>query len=142
MSILIYGQEDRLIPWAQARIGTGDFRRDAYAIGLERDGALVAAVVFDGFSACDANIHIASDGTARWMSKELLLATFAYAFVQLRLRRLTGLVPAKNAQALAFDEHLGFVREGVCRHALPDDDIIVLGMLRESCRFISKEHRP
>jgi RimJ/RimL family protein N-acetyltransferase len=138
---LIYGQEERLLPWAQERIGAGPFRRDAYAIGLEREGELVAVVVFDTFSACDAHIHIASDGTRRWMNKELLLATFAYAFTQLKLNRVTGVVPAKNAQAIAFDLHLGFEPEGRCAKALPDDDIIILGMLRERCRFITEEQR-
>ena len=136
-SKLIYGEEDRLLPWAQERIGV-IFREDAKAIGLERDGEVVAVVVFDTFSPADACMHIASDGTKRWMSKELLLAAFAYPFVQLGLRRLTGLVPAKNKEALAFDEHIGFVREGYHPHACPDDDLVSLGLLRENCRFIDR----
>lgn len=140
-SQLIYGQEERLLPWAEARTMGGRFRRDAYAIGLERDGELVAVVVYDGFSETDCNIHIASDGTGRWMNRALLAAAFAYPFTQLGLRRVTGLVPAKNAAALAFDEHLGFVREGYHPRALPDDDLITLGLLREDCRFIPEESR-
>ena len=138
---LVYGQEDRLLPWAAARNGVSGFRRDAYAIGLERDGDLCAVVVFDDFSECNVNMHIASDGTKRWMNKDLLIAAFAYPFVQLGLRRVTGLVPSRNAQALSFDEHLGFVREGLCRHGFPDDDMVVLGLLRADCRFIPKEYR-
>lgn len=138
---VIYGQEDRLLPWAAERIGLGQFRRDAYTIGLERDGELCAVVVFDTFTECGAHMHIASDGTGRWMNKELLVRSFAYPFVQLGLRRVTGMVPAKNAEAIAFDEHLGFEREGLCRNALPDDDIVVMGLLKQNCRFIPKEHR-
>lgn len=138
---LIYGEEHRLLPWALERIGLASFRRDAYTIGLERDGELVAVVVFDNFSDVDANMHIASDGTGRWMNKDLLLAAFAYPFVQLGLRRLTGMVPASNKQAIAFDENIGFVREGYHPHATPDGDIVTLGLLRKNCRFISKEHR-
>ena len=134
-SRLIYGEEDRLLPWAAARIGIPAFRRDAYSLGLERDGELVAVVVFDCFSECDANMHIASDGTGRWMNKALLLAAFSYPFGQLGLRRVTGIVPAKNEAALKFDENLGFVREGYHKNALPDGDTISLGMLRENCRF-------
>jgi RimJ/RimL family protein N-acetyltransferase len=134
-SKLIYGDEQRLIPWALSRIGIPAFRRDAYSIGLERDGELVAVVVFDSFSECDCNIHVASDGTAQWMNKAFLLATFAYPFGQLGLRRVTGMVPAHNEAALKFDENLGFVREGYHKHALPDGDIISLGMMRENCRF-------
>lgn len=138
MADVIYGCENELLPWAQERIGCGPFRPDAKTIGLKRNGEIVATVVFDGFSRCDCNMHIASDGTRRWMNKALLLSAFAYPFTQLGLRRVTGLVPAKNEAALAFDQNLGFEIEGRCRHALPDDDIIVLGLLRERCRFIDQ----
>lgn len=138
---LIYGEEHRLLPWAQARIGVSGFRRDAYTIGLERGGELVAVVVFDNFSDTDCNMHIASDGTRRWLSKELLVSAFSYPFIQLGLARVTGLVPASNAQALAFDEHLGFVREGYHPKAAAGEDMISLGLLREHCRFIPKEYR-
>lgn len=138
---IIYGEEDRLLPWAAERIGLPSFRRDAYSIGLERDGDLCAVVVFDTFSQCDVHMHIASDGSGRWMNKELLIRSFAFPFVQLGLRRITGMVPSKNARAIAFDENLGFEREGLCRDALPDDDIVVMGLLRKNCRFIAKEHR-
>lgn len=135
---LIYGQEDTLLTWAQDKIGV-TFRPDATTIGLEKDGALAAVVVYDGFSETDCNMHIASDGTRAWMNKALLLSAFAYPFVQLGLLRVTGLVPAHNAAALAFDEHLGFVREGFHPKAGPGgSDLISLGMLRDTCRFIPK----
>lgn len=137
---LIYGQEETLLPWAQERIGV-EFRRDAYTIGLERDGELVATVVFDNFTKHDLCMHIASDGTKRWMNKELLVSAFSYPFVQLGVERVTGLVPADNDDALRFDEHLGFVREGYHPKAGPDGkDLISLGLLKEACRFIPKEH--
>lgn len=137
---LIYGQEERLLPWASERIGM-TFRNDAYTIGLERDGNLVAVVVYDTFSAADCCMHIASDGTGAWMNKSLLVSAFSYPFIQLGLRRVTGMVPAKNTQALAFDEHLGFVREGYHPHALPNDDLVSLGMLKSTCRFIPQGER-
>ena len=132
---LIYGEEDRLLPWAQERIGVR-FRPDAYTIGLERGGEIVACVVYDTFSNADCSMHIASDGTRRWMNKALLVSAFSYPFIQLGLRRVTGMVPARNAKALAFNKHLGFVREGYHPHAFPDDDLVSLGMLRSACRFI------
>jgi RimJ/RimL family protein N-acetyltransferase len=139
---LIYGNESRLLPWACARIGIAQFRRDAYPIGLERDGKLVAVVVFDGFSDCDCNMHVASDGSRRWLNKELLLASFAYPFTQLGFRRVTALIPSRNSASLAFNKALGFTQEGFHPHATPDDDLITLGLLRENCRFIiqGKDH--
>ena len=136
-SRVIYGEEDRLLPWAQERVGV-NFRSDAYCIGLEKDEEIVAVVVYDNFSTVECCMHIASDGTKGWMNKSLLLAAFAYPFTQLGFRRVTGLVPASNTAALAFDEHLGFVREGYHPHACADGDLISLGLLRENCRFIDR----
>ena len=138
MANVIYGHEDDLLPWAQQRIGVA-FRPDAKTMGLERDGTIRAVVIFDSFSETDCNMHIASDGTKAWMSKSLLLSAFAYPFTQLGLLRLTGLVPAHNADAMAFDENIGFVREGYHPKAGPGGcDLISLGLMRENCRFIPK----
>lgn len=138
---VIYGQDETLIPWASQRIGLDSFRPDAKAIGQERDGEVVAVVVFDGFSDVDCCMHIASDGSRKWLTRELLTRAFAYPFIQLGLRRVTGLVPADNADALRFDEHLGFVREGYHPNATKSGDLISLGLLRENCRFIPARYR-
>jgi RimJ/RimL family protein N-acetyltransferase len=141
MSPPLYNMEEQHLPWAQERIGV-TFRSDAKTIGMERDGEIVAVVVFDSFSECDVCMHIASDGTRAWMNKALLVHAFVYPMVQLGLKRVTGLVPSKNQAALDFDEHLGFVREGYHPLAGPNgDDLISLGMLRKNCRFIPKEFR-
>ena len=138
-STLIYGHEPRLLPWACERIGIGQFARDAFTIGLERGGKLVAVVVFDRFTDCDCHMHVASDGSRHWLNKELLLAAFAYPFTQLGFRRVTSLIPASNSAALKFNQHLGFSKEGYHRHAMPDGDIIALGLLRADCKFIIQE---
>lgn len=132
---VIYGQDEVLVPWAAKRIGV-PFDATARAIGLVQDGELRAVVVYDRFSEVDCCMHIASDGTRRWMSREYLVKVFAYPFVQLGLRRVTGLVAAKNADAMRFDLNIGFKIEGRMRQAMPDDDLMVLGMLREECRFL------
>jgi len=115
------------------------FRADARFIGYERDGELVAVTGFDGFSLVDCYMHVASDGTGRWLTREFLAASFAYPFIQCNMRRVTALVPAKNAQALKFDQHLGFRREGYHPQAADDGgDLISLGMLRENCRYLPR----
>lgn len=132
--------QSTLLEWAQRCIGVR-FRPDAKAIGRISDGQVRAVVVYDNFSDCDCSMHIASDGTGRWLTRPLLSAAFHYPFIQLGLRRVTGLVPAKNKAALHFDRRLGFKFEGLARCALPDDDIVMLGMTRAECLFIPKEHR-
>lgn len=137
---IIYDDKERLVAWASRVIGFVP-RPDVMAIGWQEHGQLRAVTLWDGFSQCDCNIHIASDGSRQWMRKSFLQRSFMHPFVQWKLRRVTGLVPSKNVEALQFDLHLGFQREGLCRNALPDDDIIILGLLREDCRFIPQRYR-
>lgn len=140
MNQLIYNQNDRLLPWASERIGFSP-RADAIAVGWGTADALRAVVVYDNFSASDVNIHLGSDGSRTWMSKTFLFACFAHPFNEWGMRRLTALVPSKNRDAIAFNLHCGYRWEGFIRHAMPDDDLVILGMLRSECRFISEKHR-
>jgi len=140
MAALIYDEPERLIEWASKIIGF-EPRPDVKAMGWGDSDGLHAVTLWDGFSVCDCNIHIASNGSGHWLTRGYLRASFWHPFIQWNLRRVTGLIPSKNAEALRFDLHLGFEREGLIRHALPDDDIIVVGMLREKCRYIPDQYR-
>lgn len=134
---IILDERDRLAAWAQARIAhVPSWGEWCEAIGLERDGELAAVVVYNLYSDCDIAMHVAAVPGRRWMTREFLRVVFRYPFRQLGVRRVTGYVPEKNTDALRFDLHLGFVREGLMRNALPDDNIIILGMLRDECRFL------
>lgn len=135
---IVYGEESRLLPWAAERIGVRRFRTDAYSIGQERDGELCAVVVFDNFTEHDCMMHVASDGSRRWLTRDLLVSAFAYPFIQLGLRRVTSPIASRNKDSLAFNQHLGFKQEGRHPFAAGDDDVITLGLLREQCRFVDQ----
>ena len=139
--MLIYGRDDILLPWAAERIGIPGFQPGAQSIGIGEGGLVRGAVVYDSIGPADCSMHVASDGSRRWLTREFLAHVFAYPFIQLGLRRVTAMVPAKNLHAIRFDEKLGFVREGYHPHGMPDDDLISLGMLRKNCRFIPQEYR-
>ena len=110
------------------------------ALGLVKGGRLVAGVVYNHASHCNIAMHIAAEGRF-WPTPEFVFALFDYPFNQLKLRRMTGLVAKKNAAARRFAEHLGAKLEGSMRHALPHDDLLIYGMLRRECRWISETFR-
>ena len=140
MKKLIYNDTESLLKWASDKIEIGmKFRPDAKAVGLESAGNIVAVVVYDCFSEVDCNMHIASDGTGRWLNKLFLVTAFSHPFIQWNLNRVTGLVSENNEKALKFDTNLGFVREGVCRNATKSgDNVVILGMLKSECRYLPK----
>lgn len=133
---LILNDKRRVGEWARSRIRVESWGDWYEAIGLEHDGTLVAAVVYTWHSDADVHMHIAVDCGGRYLTREALRAAFRYPFRQLGCRRVTGLIAAKNDASRRIAEKLGFVREGVKRHGMPDDDLIVYGLLREECRFV------
>jgi len=130
------------IPWAQRTIGLRFPWREPTAIMLFDDNVLRACVAYTDYDEVNLGMHIASDGSRRWLTREYLRACFGYPFEQLGVRRVTGLVAASNPAALRFDTHLGFRMEGRLRHAAQDgSDLLVLGMLRGECRYLrDSEH--
>lgn len=130
-----------LLAWAAEKIGIRCFKPDARAFGVMRRGELCAVIVYDSFSECDCNMHVASDGRSDWLSRDVLIRAFGYPFIELKMRRVTALIPEKKTAAIRFNEHLGFKLEGRCPEAMPDDDIQIRGMLRRECRFIPPEYR-
>ena len=103
--------------------------------------AIIAGVVFNDYNGVNMNMHVASDGSKRWMTRELLWMVFDYAFNQAKVERLTGLVGEKNWQARKFDEHVGFTQETTLARAHPDGRLIVYRMFREDCRWLKIRSR-
>lgn len=111
-------------------------------MSLWDDMTILAAVIYEGYVGNAICMHVAASPGKRWLNRRFLHDAFAYPFGQLKVVRVTGTVSDSNDQAKKFDEHLGFVREGVIRRGSPDgSDLIIYGMLREECRFLEmKSH--
>ncbi len=109
------------------------------AIGLEKHGRLVAGVLFDNFNGANVNMHVASDGSKNWMSREYLWYCFHYPFRQLGVKRITGVVAESNKAAQSFDEHIGFELETRLKDAAPDGDLLIYVMTPDKCRWLERK---
>ena len=133
---LLGHDHERIGEWVRARVPRVERWLEGFRTLAAVDGdRILGAVVFDGFTPFDCNMHIAIDDR-RCVTRHILRLVFHYPFAQLRLARVTGLVPAGNAAALDFDLRLGFVEEGRKVNAFGDEDEIILGMTREACRWL------
>jgi RimJ/RimL family protein N-acetyltransferase len=107
------------------------------ALGLEKDGALVAGIAFEGFNGHNIWGHLAATPGSRWMNRAFLHASFAYPFLQCGVQRFSAYVDASNLAARRLDEHLGFTPEATLRGAGSDGgDVIIYVMRREDCRYV------
>jgi RimJ/RimL family protein N-acetyltransferase len=134
---IVYGTPERFIAWAELKTGCR-YRNDAKAIGMLVDHKIAAAVIFDTFSTTDCLIHVASDGSRQWLTREFLARTFAYPFIQLAYPRATCIISETNEASLRFARHIGWVEEGRRRRGGPaGEDEIMFGMLRHECRWVA-----
>lgn len=106
------------------------------SIGLERDGEIVAGIVYCDFSGSNIFLHVASKPGVNWISRGLLKLVFGWPFNGLGVKRITGLVPESNTRAVKLDEHLGFKREARLEDIFPEGALLIFGMRREECRFL------
>lgn len=135
--MIVTQPKDEIAKFVHAMIGQFHFPFDNFsALGNIRDGELVAGVIYNHYSGVNICAHIAGAPGKNWLTRDFLYAMFDYPFNQLGVNRITGLVPKKNKQARKFDQHLGFKYEGNMRGALPDDDMLVYGMLKDECKWL------
>lgn len=127
--------QDILRTWLCRRIGYRG-HEDMRCIGIARDGRINAVVGFDNFNGSAVEMHVASDGTRRWMNKALLRAAFDYAFRVCSAKVAIGRVPSGNTEAVSMNLKLGFKNVARIEHGHPDGALYIMTMRREDCRYL------
>ena|SRR5215471_3205686 len=122
-----------------------DFIRQHFYIGRTQDmkglvqlrgDDVIAAVIFDSFTTHNCFMHIASDGSKKWMTRHGLHEVFKYAFITAGCERVTLWVEATNADSRALVQGLGFTLEAVLHRAGRDGvDVLIYRMFRQECRY-------
>lgn len=131
--------KDLIGPWICSRINKTWGPDGREAIGLVREGEVLGAVLFEDYTGPGGSIsvHVAIDNP-RIPIRKLLSTSAGYAFNQLKVEKLIGLVPSYNTAALKFDMRIGFKPEAVIKNAFPNGDMVVLTMTREDCGFVPR----
>lgn len=135
MAELVLYDRERVADWVAGRVGQQVLWEGYNAFGVEQDGQLVAGVVVHQINGANAFCHIAIDKSSKTVFKLFSVVT-DYAFRQLGLKRLTGLVPSNEPEIVKFDIKLGFEIEAVLKNAAVDADLVVLVMWADKCRWL------
>ena len=115
-SRLVFDEKHRVGAWVAQQVGQQSSWGDFYAMGAELGGQLVSGVVVNQNTDSNAFVHLAVS-TPTKLLPALLDHTFAYAFGQLKLKRLTATIDATNTKSLKLNRRLGFEDEAVMRSA-------------------------
>lgn len=133
---VIDNQPDIVGPWVFARTGGTYIPQVSQCLGqVDANGNLVAGVVFEGTNGASMKAHIAVEKGAT-LSRTMLWAMGDYAFRQLKLKKIIGLVDSTNEKALALDKKLGFIEEGRIVDGTLDGDLVILTLSKDNYRFI------
>lgn len=106
------------------------------ALGLERNGDLVAGVLYDAWNGPNMWMHVAITPGA-YLGREFPRYVFEYPFNEVGCKRLTGWVEASNERALRFNRAIGFEIEATLKGAASDGgDAHMMVLTPDKCRWL------
>lgn len=137
LRILSSADNDPRIPaFLAARLGV-EFYPPYTTMGLEKDGAVIAAFLFNIYTGPDIHVTIAGCGWTR----RFLRAMGQYLFEHLQVERFTAITEKQNVVDIV--KRVGGREEGVLRnHFGPDRDGILLGVLKSEYRYRTHGKHP
>lgn len=139
MRAIIVHQKERVGKWTSEKLGQAADWHDYEAMGVEKDGVLIAGVVFgDYVENTRCSIHCAGEGK-KWLSREFLFVVFDYAFRQLKCKVVVNPVNSENTSSVKFTSHLGFEEKCRIKGGSPAGDLIVFAMHRDKCRWLKRK---
>ena len=140
-SRLIFDDRQRVGEWVSPSGDPLSTYGRFYAMGVERDGELVAGIVADHINGSNALAHIKITKPGK-DTFALIRAFFDYAFNQCKLKRVTGFTPSVWTKVVVFQKKIGFTEEFVIKDGYPGGDMVVFVMRPETCKWLThKETR-
>lgn len=116
--MIIHGDET-LARWVADRIPhVTEFVPPYTAVGVVRDGEIVAGAIYNNFNPPDIHMGFASSHP-RWASKETIRVLLGWPF-DAGCERITVIVKKADSKTRRFVERLGFKMEGVHPKAFPN----------------------
>ena len=123
--------------WVAARVNGQYFEAASQAIGIEKDGKIIAGVIYENWNKVSIWCHIAIEGR---LTKKYLWTIFDYPFKQIGAKKIIVPVSSSNEKSLRLVGNMGFVEEARIKDARPDGDMVFLVMDRENCRFLEPRY--
>lgn len=143
MKEIIVGRDNLVGPWVTSKAGGTWVPGRGSTIGLASlERGLLAGVLFEDWNGANIVMHVAAVPDRHWLCREFLWYCFHYPFVELGVKRVTGIVPSSNLKARRFDEHLGFTLEATLKDAHPEGDLLIYAMRKEDCRWLNIKRNP
>jgi len=100
-------------------------------------GKLLGRVIYSDYTGPGGSIQIhVTAWEKRWISRALLFMVFDYPFNQLGVKKIFGHIKRSDEETLRFAFNAGFKAEAGLDGVYPGDDLIIVALYREGCRFL------
>ena len=123
--------------WVASQMNSSFSSATGTAIGLERDGSLVAGVMYENWNQRSITAHMAVTGL---LTRSFIGAIFRYAFVKCGVNKVILPISSGNAKSNKFAKNLGFVEEARLLDTDPQGDIILYTLKKDDCRFLGEQY--
>ena len=119
--------------WVAKRIRGGYFEGRSEAIGLKRNGELVAGVIYENWNHKSIWCHIAIEGR---LTPEYLAAIFDYPFNTCQVEKIIVPVGSENEESLRLVKKMGFAEEARVKDGMADGDLILFTLAKKDCKYL------
>jgi RimJ/RimL family protein N-acetyltransferase len=119
--------------WVADRIAGEFYSETSSAIGLEKNGVMVAGVIYENWNRASIFCHIAIEAR---LTKAYLKAIFDYPFNVCNVKKIIVPVVSNHVKSIKLVTNMGFTEEARIVDGSQDGDIIFLTMTKENCRFL------
>jgi RimJ/RimL family protein N-acetyltransferase len=142
---LTVADQEKMLTWAAKMLGTTGWSADSTAFGIvePREGQrplLRGVVIANAFFNKSCRIHIASDGSRKWATRDVLTRLSAFLHLQHGVNRIATVIATKNLPAQIAALKIGFQIEGRERSGADDGtDGIRFSMLRDENPWLNDE---
>jgi len=134
---VLFGADRQVSEWIVERIPYLKPSENARALGVVKNGKLVAGVMYENWNGVHVEVAIAVEPRVIWANKRTLHALFYYPFVTLGCKAVSVSAGATNLPSINLATKLGFQMEAIVKFAAHDgSDLIVLKMFRQNCKWI------
>jgi RimJ/RimL family protein N-acetyltransferase len=123
--------------WVANKIDGSYWEEKSQAIGLEKDGEIIAGVIYESYNGRSLVVHLAIEGR---INKKFLAAVFGYGFNSCGIEKAIAPVSSSNNKIKTLVEKMGFVKEATIKDADPKGDVEIYTMRRKDCRFLEDRY--
>jgi len=128
---------DAVGEWVAERVDGHYSKKIAAAIGLERDGNIIAGVIYENWNKRSIVSHIAVEGR---LTRDFIGAIFDYPFNTCGVNKIVCPVGSGNIKSQRLATSMGYVEEARIKDAHLDGDLILYTLERSNCRFLGEKY--